>query len=124
MACLLEGKGGTRERRRYCANPFPVHGGKKCAGKNSERGECVELVRNSVLSFVTDFLRGTAIFEKLLCCVGIHTVQGDHGGQRLRFVDLIPCPAVIPLLPTLHLPTQNRSVSERSSKNQIETNII
>ena len=49
MACLLEGKGGTRERRRYCANPFPVHGGKECAGKNSERGDCVGLGCNSAL---------------------------------------------------------------------------
>ena len=53
----MEGKGGTRERRRYCANPFPVHGGKKCVGKNSERGECEsDLVRKrkSVLLFAEE----------------------------------------------------------------------
>ena len=58
MACTVEGKGGTRLRRRYCANPFPVHGGKKCEGKDSEKGECGEdvgLVRNSALLPLIDF---------------------------------------------------------------------
>ena len=46
MACAVEGRGGTRVRERYCAAPFPVHGGKKCTGETSEKGECVDLVRN------------------------------------------------------------------------------
>ena len=48
MACAVEGRGGTRVRERYCAAPFPVHGGKKCTGETSEKGECVDLVRKYV----------------------------------------------------------------------------
>ena len=45
VACAVEGRGGTRVRERYCAAPFPVHGGKKCEGETTEKGECVDLVR-------------------------------------------------------------------------------
>lgn len=37
MAC---GDEGHRIRRRYCANPFPMNGGKECEGKDSEEGPC------------------------------------------------------------------------------------
>ena len=34
------GKGGKRYRRRYCSNPLPQFGGKKCKGKNEEVDGC------------------------------------------------------------------------------------
>jgi hypothetical protein len=40
VAC---GEGGKRLRRKYCVNPFPIHGGKKCPGKGEEPGECVKM---------------------------------------------------------------------------------
>ena len=40
---VLCGKQGHRNRKRYCANPLPQFGGKKCPGTGTERGDCKQL---------------------------------------------------------------------------------
>ena len=49
--------------------------------------------------------------------LNIYKIQGDHGGQRLHFVDFIfyvPqwCPAALPFRPNLQLPKHNRADNE------------
>lgn len=34
---------GVRIRRRYCTEPFPMHGGRSCPGSGAEDGDCVDL---------------------------------------------------------------------------------
>ena len=52
-----------RLRQRYCTNPFPMHGGRDCSGRNEEKGPCLPLppcpskIRRFKIYFYFNFCR-------------------------------------------------------------------
>jgi hypothetical protein len=79
-----------RLRQRYCTNPFPMHGGRDCSGRNEEKGPCLPLppcpskIRRFKIYFYLNFRRffldKMNVTKLILLHQTVHCLFAEWGG--------------------------------------------